>query len=141
MQPDTTPLAVMERVRDATNAHDIEALAACFEPDYKSEFPAHPERAFHGHKSMRENWTQIFGAVPDIRSELIRYSLDGDTIWTEWDWTGTRRDGVPFHHRGVTIQGVEGGRIVWVRLYMEPVQEGQSLAAVLSPGAPEESRS
>lgn len=129
---DTTPAAVIERLRDAISAHDLESMAACFDPDYGSEFPAHPERAFRGHASMRANWSQIFGAVPNIRAELVRCSADGNTTWAEWDWMGTRRDGMPFHQRGVTIQGIAGGRIVWVRLYMEPVQEGPALAATLS---------
>lgn len=30
----------------------------------------------------------------------------------------------PIAMRGTTIQGVRHGRISWVRLYMEPVQEG-----------------
>ena len=89
---------------------------------------------------MRANWAQILGGVPDIRAELVRCSADGTTVWSEWDWKGTRRDGVPFEQRGVTIQGVEDGRIVWVRLYMEPVQEGPSLAATMSSGAPQERR-
>jgi ketosteroid isomerase-like protein len=88
------------------------------------EFPAHPERAFRGHEQMRKNWTDIFSAVPDIKAGLLRYVADGDTVWAEWEWNGTRRDGAPFVHRGVTIQGVEQNRIIWVRLYMEPVQAG-----------------
>ena len=124
MESESGPTAVLERLRRAIDGHDLDALAACFEPDYHSEFPVHPDRAFRGHEQMRKNWTQIFGAVPDIEAALLRCASEGDTVWAEWEWTGTRADGAPFAVRGTTIQGVRHGLISWVRLYMEPVQEG-----------------
>lgn len=42
----------------------------------------------------------------------------------EWEWRGVRADGAQHLMRGVTIGGVKEDRIMWVRLYMEPVQEG-----------------
>ena len=49
--------------------------------------------------------------------------VEGDTVWSEWDWHGTRRDGAPHRMRGVTIQRVRDARAVSVRFYMEPVDE------------------
>jgi hypothetical protein len=72
---------------------------------------------------MRKNWSQIFSAVPDIQAQLIRSAVDGETIWNEWEWKGTRPDGKQFLQRGVTIQGVSSGRIQWARLYLEMVEE------------------
>jgi ketosteroid isomerase-like protein len=109
-------------VQQAINAHDLEALAACFHVDYDSTFPAHPERAFKGQAQMRKNWEQIFAAVPDITSALLQSATVGKTVWAEWEWRGTRRDGAPFVMRGVTIQEVHDGEITSVRMYMEPVQ-------------------
>jgi ketosteroid isomerase-like protein len=120
----TSTLSVMERLRDAINAHDLEAMVACFAPDYDSLFPAHPDRAFRGHQQMRANWTQIFGGVPDLHATLVRAAADGETVWAEWEWHGTHRNGAPFAMRGVTVQGVRDSRIAWVRLYMEPVEVG-----------------
>ncbi len=123
-QGEPGPAAVVDRLREAINRHDLDALAACFAPDYRSEFPAHPDRAFRGHEQMRRNWTQIFGGVPDLVASLRGCTVVGETAWAEWEWRGTRRDGAPFAMRGVTIQGVVGDRIAWVRLYMEPVTTG-----------------
>lgn len=117
-----SPVECMQRVQQAISAHDLEAMTACFENDYESEFPAHPDRAFTGHSQMRKNWSQIFAAVPDIQATLIRCTADGDTVWSEWEWKGIRLDGTPFLQRGVTVQGVPRGKIKWVRLYIEPVQ-------------------
>jgi hypothetical protein len=36
------------RLRDAMNAHDLDAMAALFAPDYRSEQPLHPNRGFGG---------------------------------------------------------------------------------------------
>lgn len=120
---DAKGVACMKRLQQAINDHDLEALTQCFEPDYQSEFPAHPDRAFRGHESMRKNWTQIFASVPDMHSTLVRAVAAGETVWTEWEWNGTRLDGEPFNMRGVTIQTIPQDRITHAWLYMEPVQE------------------
>jgi hypothetical protein len=44
------------------------------------------------------------------------------TVWTEWHYSGTRRNGVPLDMRGVAILGTEADQIKWARLYIEPVQ-------------------
>ena len=36
-------------------------------------------------------------AIPGVRGDLLRSAVKEDTVWTEWDWHGTRRDGTPFH--------------------------------------------
>jgi ketosteroid isomerase-like protein len=121
---DPSVIGVIESIKQATNQRDVDALAACFAPDYQSEFPAHPDRAFHGHEQLRRNWTQIFRMVPDIHADLLRCAIEGNVVWAEWEWIGTLASGGPFLHRGVTIHGVEQGKTGWVRLYMEPVREG-----------------
>jgi ketosteroid isomerase-like protein len=118
-------IGAIESIQQATNQHDLDALVACFAPDYHSAFPAHPDRGFHGHEQLRKNWTQIFRAVPNIHVELLRCAAEGNTVWAEWEWTGTLVSGGPFLHRGVTIHGVEQGKTSWARLYMEPVREGE----------------
>jgi ketosteroid isomerase-like protein len=115
------PISVIVRLQEAINAHDLDALVGCFAPAYVSEAPAHPARNFVGNDQVRRNWGQILAGVPDLRAELLRATVVGDTVWAEWDWTGTRRDGQPHHMAGVTIQGVEGDALAWVRFYMEVV--------------------
>ena len=117
-------LAVVTRLRDAMNEHDLEALVDVFDPDFVSETPAHPQRTFRGADQVRRNWEQIFAGVPDLRADLLDAVVEGDTVWSEWDWHGTRRDGSPHRMRGVTIQRVKDARAVSVRFYMEPVDDG-----------------
>jgi ketosteroid isomerase-like protein len=117
------PAVVVERLLAAINAHDLEAMVACFADDYLNEWPAHPQRGFRGRGQVRTNWSQIFAGVPDLRARLPRMTVDGDTVWTEWDIAGTRPDGGPFLTRGVSIFGVREGHLAWVRFYLEPVEE------------------
>jgi ketosteroid isomerase-like protein len=112
---------VTERLAAATNAHDLEALVACFSPDYQLEMPLHPSRNFRGNDQVRKNWAQFFAAMPDLGCTIVRLTHDGDTEWSEWEMRGTRRDGVPFHVRGVIIFRTHADVIVSARFYLEPV--------------------
>jgi|SRR3954451_18525485 ketosteroid isomerase-like protein len=131
MEVENGPLVLLQRLQQAISQRDLDALEACFAPDYDSQFPAHPDRSFRGHEQMRRNWAQIFSAVPDLQAELVSWAAAGDTVWAEWDWRGARGDGAPFAMRGVTTQGVKADRIAWVRLYMEPVQAGAGADAAV----------
>jgi ketosteroid isomerase-like protein len=112
--------ALVDRLLAAVNAHDIEALVACFSDDYMNETPVHPARGFSGKAQVRRNWEQIFGGVPDLVAEAT-WTADADTAWSEWEMHGTRRDGVAHLMRGVVIFGVRGDEAVWARFYLEPV--------------------
>jgi hypothetical protein len=117
------PVALVERLKQAVNDHDIEALVTCFSVEYRNETPAHPARGFVGRPQVRRNWEQIFAAVPDLIAD-VRWIADQQTIWTEWEMRGTRPDGSPHLMRGVVVFGVEGREATWARFYLEPVEEG-----------------
>ncbi len=111
---------VIARLHNAQNEHDLEAFVECFDPNYQSEQPVHPGRGFGGREQVRKNWASIFESYPDFKAQLLRHTPGGDPVWAEWQWTATG-----LQMRGVTIFGVEAGRIIWGRLYMEPVEEAQ----------------
>jgi ketosteroid isomerase-like protein len=144
MATQSNPQAVIDRLQAAQNQRDLAAFLACIAPDYQSEQPVHPDKAFQGSEQVRKNWSAMFSGVPDFRSEQLRSVVEGDTVWTEWHWSGTHTDGRPFAMRGVTIFGVRDERIVWGRLYMEPVQQtGAGIDAQMqrwAHGAPPETK-
>src|SRR5437763_13356919 len=107
------PGAVVERLRDASNAHDVAAIAACFAPDYRNETPTHPSRGFRGVEQVERNWTQILSAIPDLSCEITALAVDPATgrVWSEWEHRGTRRDGSSHLLHGVIIFTVENDRI------------------------------
>ena len=119
-------MTTIERLVEATNRHDLEALVGCFAEDYRNETPAHPARGFHGAAQVRRNWEEIFAFVPDIRARVLRSAVDGDVVWTEWVMRGTRRDGSAHRMAGVIVFGVDGGLIRWARFYLERVDEGEA---------------
>jgi ketosteroid isomerase-like protein len=113
---------VIEELVAATNAHDLDRLVDCFSPSYVNVTPAHPARGFSGREQVRRNWTSIFAAVPDIVTRVIASAATNGQLWTEWEMSGTRRDGTAHAMAGVIIFGVEQDRIVSARFYLEPVE-------------------
>lgn len=114
---------VLDRLLAAINAHELEAMVSCFAEDYTNETPVHPPRGFRGQEQVRRNWSQIFAAVPNIQASVVRSSVDGDTLWSEWELAGDRAEGVRFLMRGVVIFGVAGETIASARFYLEPVED------------------
>jgi hypothetical protein len=62
---------MVESLREAINNHDLDAFVACFDPDYRSEQPAHPAREFRGRDQVRKNWSTFFQEIPDLQAELL----------------------------------------------------------------------
>jgi hypothetical protein len=87
-----------ERLRSAMNDHDIDRFVGLFDERYRSEQPAHPDRAFTGREQVRENWSSVFAGVPDFHAE-------------------------PLDIAGVIVFGVRDDRLAWARLYVEPVEQ------------------
>jgi ketosteroid isomerase-like protein len=126
------PQALIDRLTAAQNAHDLEAMLACFHEDYQSEQPIFPARTFRGIDQVRANWSALLQSVPDFHAEILRSAVDGDTIFVEIHWTGTKSDGSPLEERGVVIMGIRADRIAWGRLYAEEVErEGADIDAVV----------
>lgn len=123
LDPDAVAGVFMARLRNATHAHDLDALTACFADDYRNETPAHPNRGFVGRSQVRRNWEQIFAAVPDLTAD-VSWVADDQTVWSEWEMRGTRRDGLAHLMRGVVIFGLRDGQAAWARFYVEPVEAG-----------------
>jgi ketosteroid isomerase-like protein len=111
-------LTVLERLHAAMNRHDLEAMLECFDPDYRSEQPLHPNRGFGGKEQVHKNWSRMLDSFPDFEAELLGCATSEGTVWSEWRWSATG-----LNMAGVTLFGVRDGRIVWGRLYMEPVEE------------------
>jgi hypothetical protein len=116
--PSEPTVAVIRRLVEAWNGHDLEAFLACFHPGYASTQPLFPERSFRGRDNVRERWSANFATMPDFRADLVALAIDGHTAWTEWHWHGTRPDGSRRDERGVVIYGVRDGVIASGRLYM-----------------------
>jgi ketosteroid isomerase-like protein len=122
---------IADRLAQALGSRDADQLAALFTEDYDSRQPAHPDRAFTGREQVRTNWTAIFAGIPDFTAELVSAGTDGVTVWTEWAWRGTHADGGRVDIAGVMVLGLRDGLIAWARLYVEDVEEGAGIDAVV----------
>jgi ketosteroid isomerase-like protein len=124
VDPGATPAdTFLDRLEAATNAHDLDAVVECFTPAYRNTAPAHPARDFSGSGQVRKNWAEIFAFVPDITVRVLAQAGDDREIWSEWEMSGTRRDGTPHLLRGVIIFSLRNGRASAARFFLEPVDD------------------
>jgi len=115
----SSPKVVFERMIQAANRHDLEAMVACFAPNFRSEQPFHPERNFVGPAGVRKNWNFFFTTIPDIQIEILGEVEEEDTVWAELHYHGTQTDGKKHAIRGVTLMGIQADQLIWARLYIE----------------------
>ena len=126
---------LLEEMRAALDAHDLDTFVGFFRDDYVGERPRHPGSPMSSRADVRTNWEEVIADVPDLRVEVPSAVEDGNTIWSEWRAYGTARSGATLEIRGVIIFGVQAGQVAWSRMYMEPVeQEGRSIAELAGLG-------
>lgn len=122
-QKHSSPKSVFERMIQATNRHDLDAMVACFAPDFRSEQPLHPERSFTGQAGVRNNWSFFFTTIPNIQVDILNEVEERNTVCAELHYHGMQTDGKEFNVRGVSLMGVQADQVIWARLYIEPVEE------------------
>ena len=94
-----TGIEVLAGLVDAVNRHDLDDLVGTFADDVRSDTPAHPARSFVGSGQVRGNWTQILGAIGDLRATILASATGpgelagGETVWAELAFTATGRTG------------------------------------------------
>lgn len=122
-------ILLLERMRAALDAHDLDTFVEFFREDYVGERPRHPGAEMSSREDVRRNWAEIIRDVPDLRVDVPAAVEDAKTIWSEWRAYGTARSGAMLELRGVIIFGIQDGLVAWSRMYMEPVEhEGVPLS-------------
>lgn len=119
--PESGPGKVLERMVKALNDRDLNAYVDCYADDYESVQPAHPDWSYTGKAHLRWNWTGIFENVQNFSADLLRYTITGNTVWSEWHWSGIQPDDNPLTVAGVIIMEISNDRIASARIYMESV--------------------
>ena len=120
-------IPLLEQMRAALDAHDLDTFLEFFREDYIGERPRHPGAKISSREDVRRNWAEVISDVPDLRVEVPAAIEDGDRIWSEWHAYGTARSGAMLELRGVIIFGVQDDQVAWSRMYVEPVEQGLSL--------------
>jgi hypothetical protein len=110
---------VVERLVEAINAHDLDALTATFADEFSSLWPAHPARSFSTPEQVRRNWEFVFAQFPQVHISVTNSVTSADEFWGEFHYL---RPGAA-DLRGVIIIKVRDDKIVQSRFYMEEVDQ------------------
>jgi hypothetical protein len=101
---------VIDRVVDALNAHDIEAMVACYAPEATIE-DGYDRVGVRGHDEMRARYGAMFERFPELRVESGWRTEVGAFVVQEETVSG--RGG---HERHVAVYLIEDGVIARERL-------------------------
>jgi ketosteroid isomerase-like protein len=121
-QADSAPKDILERLERAFADRDLEALVGCFRDDVIIEYPAHPGQRSQGRDEIWRLWAPVFAREVGFWATVVRSARVGNIVWAEVHWRGTQLDGSPGDMAGVLIHGLEGDKVAWVHMYMEPVE-------------------
>ena len=112
---DHEKLDVLERMLDAFNRHDLDAIMALFTDDCVFESPRGPDpwgRRFAGLQEVREGLRGRFTGIPDVHYGEGSHFVAGDRGASEWTLTGTTVDGERLEVRGCDLWTFHGDKIV-----------------------------
>jgi len=105
---------VLERMLDAFNRHDLEAIMSMFTEDCVFESPRGPDpwgRRFVGKSEVGDGLGARFRGVPDVRYEDGGHFVAGDRGASEWTLTGTTVEGETVRVRGCDLWTFDGDRV------------------------------
>ena len=106
--------STLQRLLDAFNAHDVDAIMAFFTEDCVMDMPRGPApggRRLVGKEQVREGIQSRFDGIPDIRYTDDRHWACEDRGVSEWTIRGTQRTGEPIEVRGCDLFEFAGGKI------------------------------
>lgn len=101
--PQTVTVATMERVLDAFNRHDLDAIMAFFADDATLDMPRGADpwgSRYVGKAAVRQGLAARFTGIPDVRYSEDRHWVCGNYGVSEWLLTGTTSAGERLAVRG-----------------------------------------
>ncbi len=117
----------MQKVLDAFNRHDLDAIMEFFTEDCSFDFPRGPEpygQRFIGKAQVREGLAGRFKGIPDVHYGEDRHwiSADGNMGVSEWTLTGTTTAGVSLKVKGCDLWEFRNGKITRKDSYWKIVE-------------------
>lgn len=109
-------IEMLEKILDAFNRHDLDAIMEFFSEDCSFDFPKGPEpwgQRFIGKANVKEALAGRFKGIPDVHYGEGRHwiSSDGSYGVSEWTLTGTTTTGVRLKLRGCDHWEFRDGQI------------------------------
>lgn len=113
METPTDPRALLERLYDALNRHDLDAFVALFTEDCVDHGDDPPTR---GRAAGRAHLAAFLAAFPDLHTSLdqVIVGADGQTFASRTTTTGTHTGellGIPPTQRQIRVPAVDIGRL------------------------------
>ena len=114
-ETDQATIETLERLLDAFNAHDLDAVMSFFADDCVLEMPRGPDpwgRRLEGREQVREGLASRFAGIPDVHYGEERHWFAGDRACSEWLLTGTSVEGEEIAVRGCDLFELRDGKVV-----------------------------
>ena len=115
----------LQRVVDAFNAHDLDAVMSFFTDDPVLELPRGPHpwgQRFEGPEEVRAGLASRFAGIPNVHYGDDRHWVRGNRGCSEWLLTGTTAQGVRLEVRGCDLWTFDGDRIARKDSYWKLVE-------------------
>jgi ketosteroid isomerase-like protein len=117
----------LERVLDAFNRHDLDAIMSFFTDDCVLSMPRGPGpsgKQAIGKTAVRSLLATRFEGIPDVHYGDERHFVAGDRGVSEWLLTGTARSGERVEVRGCDLFEFRGDKISRKDSYWKIVERG-----------------
>jgi ketosteroid isomerase-like protein len=124
-ETDEVTVETLERMLDAFNAHDLDAIMSFFADDCVLEMPRGADpwgRRLEGRERVREGLASRFAGIPDVHYGDATHWVAGDRACSEWLLTGTKVNGEKVRVRGCDLFTVRAGKIVRKDSYWKIVE-------------------
>lgn len=103
---DAQRLALLDRVLDAFNRHDLDTIMSCFAEDCVFESPRGRDPwggRFTGTDEVRRGLAARFEGIPDVRYDEADHFVSGRRGASEWTLRGTTTAGERIEVRGCDL--------------------------------------
>jgi ketosteroid isomerase-like protein len=104
----------LQSFADAFNAHDIKAIMSHMTDDCVFEASAGPDadgQKFIGQEQVKKAFEDVFAIFPDAHWSNPRHFIVGERGFTEWIFTGTKKDGTKVEVTGCDLFTFKNGKI------------------------------
>lgn len=104
----------LQSFADAFNAHDTRAIMSHMTEDCVFEASAGPDvngEVFRGQEQVKHAFENVFATFPDAKWSTPKHFITGDRGFTEWVFTGTKKDGTKVEVTGCDLFTFENGKI------------------------------
>lgn len=105
---------LLQSFADAFNAHNIDAIMSHMTADCVFEASAGPDvngEKFTGQEQVRKAFEDVFETFPDARWGNPKHFVLGDRGFSEWVFTGSKKDGTRVEVTGCDLFTFRDGKI------------------------------